>query len=61
MFKEEVVFGIGDFVVANGSSDFGNCIFEFEEWMFDFIDIHLRHATSKEISQGYRDEYTATI
>ena len=52
MFKEEVVFGIGDFVVADGSSDFGNCIFEFEEWMFDFIDIHLRHATSKEISQG---------
>ena len=50
-------FKVGDLVVADGSPDFGNCIFKFEEWMFDFIDIHLRHATINEISQGYRDEY----
>ena len=58
MSKEEVVFEVGDLVVvADCSPDFGNCIFKFEEWMFDFIDIHLRHATINEISQGYRGEY----
>lgn len=52
--REHNIFEVGDDVVAFGDPDFGFYVFEFEDWMHDYIDVHLRHATPEEIKSGCR-------
>lgn len=51
--RDNNIFEVGDKVVCHDKG-MGDNLFSYEDWMEDFIDQYLRHATLEEIKAGKR-------